>query len=63
MSLDRSIQTFSISLPTPPSASVGFSLFMTSVDDIQGTNTSGDYTLMNEHMGTIEIGKLKKKLN
>ena len=27
------------------------------------TNTSGDYTLMNEHMGTIEIGKLKKKLN
>ena len=25
-------------------------------------NTSGDYTLMNEHMGTIEMDKLKKKI-
>ena len=25
-------------------------------------NTSGDYSLMNEHMGTIEMGKLSKKL-
>ena len=25
-------------------------------------NTSGDYSLMNEHMGTIEMGKLKRKL-
>ena len=25
-------------------------------------NTSGDYTLMNEHMGTIEMDKLKRKL-
>jgi len=26
-------------------------------------NTSGDYTLMNEHMGTIEMDKLKEKLS
>ena len=26
-------------------------------------NTSGDYTLMNEHMGTIEMDKLKDKLS
>ena len=44
MSLDRSIQTFSISIPVPPSASMGFSLFMTSVDDIQGADASGNYT-------------------
>ena len=25
-------------------------------------NTSGDYTLMNEHLGTIEINKLKERL-
>jgi len=25
-------------------------------------NTSGDYSLMNEHMGTIEMEKLSKKL-
>ena len=44
MSLDRSIQTLSATIPFPPSASMGLSLFMTSVDDIQGTNTSGNYT-------------------
>ena len=42
MSLDRSIQTFSISIPAPPSASIGLSLVMTSVDDIQGTDENGD---------------------
>ena len=26
-------------------------------------NTSGDYTLMNEHLGTIEMDKLKEKLS
>jgi len=26
-------------------------------------NTSGDYSLMNEHMGTIEMNKLKEKLS
>ena len=26
-------------------------------------NTSGDYTLMNESMGTIEMDKLKEKLS
>ena len=25
-------------------------------------NTSGDHSLMNEHMGTIEMDKLKKKI-
>ena len=25
-------------------------------------NTSGDYTLMNEHMGTVEMDTLKKKI-
>jgi len=26
-------------------------------------NTSGDHSLMNEHMGTIEMNKLKEKLS
>ena len=26
-------------------------------------NTSGDHSLMNEHMGTIEMDKLKEKLS
>jgi len=26
------------------------------------TNTSGDHSLMNEHMGTIEMKKLKERL-
>ena len=26
-------------------------------------NTSGDHSLMNEHMGTIEMNNLKKKLS
>ena len=26
------------------------------------TNTSGDHSLMNEHMGTIEMNKLKERL-
>ena len=26
-------------------------------------NTSGDHSLMNEHLGTIEIDKLKEKLS
>ena len=26
------------------------------------TNTSGDHSLMNEHMGTVEMNKLKERL-
>ena len=26
------------------------------------TNTSGDHSLMNEHMGTVEMKKLKERL-
>ena len=66
MSLDRSIQTFSLSFPVPPTASVGFSLFMTSVDDIQGTNTSGSYTSLYkawEGFGMLSFGLELSKLS
>ena len=44
MSLDRYIQTFSVTVPVPPTASIGLSLFMSGTDDIQGTDYNGQYT-------------------
>ena len=41
MSLDRYIQTFSMSFPIPPSAGIGISFFKSGVKDIPETNTSG----------------------
>jgi len=66
MSLDRSIQTFSISVPLPPSASMAVSLFMTSVDDIKGTDTSGNYTNLYkawEGFGMLSFGVQLSKLS
>ena len=42
MSLDRSIQSFSISRPMPPTASVAFSFMRAGVDDISLTDWSGN---------------------
>ena len=42
MSLDRSIQSFSISRPMPPTASVSFSFLRAGVDDIMQTDWSGN---------------------
>ncbi|MDC1050611.1 hypothetical protein OAQ87_00250 [Candidatus Marinimicrobia bacterium] len=41
MSLDRSIQSFSIARPLPPSAGVGLSVFRSGTDDIISTNDFG----------------------
>ena len=42
MSLDRSIQCFSISAPLPPSASASLSVMRVGTDDITTTNSSGN---------------------
>ena len=43
MSLDRSIQTFSISIPVPPLATVALSFFRSGVKDIPSRNSSGAF--------------------
>jgi len=70
MSLDRSVQTFSISIPAPPYASIGLSLFMISIDDIQGTDDNGNYTDLYkswEGFGMlsfgVELGKISTGVN
>ncbi|MBI45694.1 MAG: hypothetical protein CMG66_05995 [Candidatus Marinimicrobia bacterium] len=66
MSFDRSIKTLSATIPLPLSASIGFSLFTTSVDDIKGTNSSGGYTgLYNawEGYGMLSFGLELSKLS
>ena len=42
MSLDRSIQTFSFSIPMPPTASLALSLFRASTNDITGYDELGN---------------------
>ena len=42
MSLDRSIQTFSFSMPLPPTATLGLSLFRASTNDITGYDELGN---------------------
>ena len=44
MSLDRSIQTFSFSMPLPPTATLGLSLFRSSTNDITGYDNLGNPT-------------------
>ena len=44
MSLDRSIQTFSFSIPMPPTATLGLSLFRASTNDITGYDELGNPT-------------------
>ncbi len=59
MSLDRSIQSVSISRPLPPSAGVSLSFFRSGTDNINGTDDFGDSTgnLSNsEGYGMISFG-------
>ena len=44
LSLDRSIQTFSFSMPLPPKATIGLSIFRASTKNIQGYDALGNPT-------------------
>ena len=59
MSLDRYIQTFSITIPAPPMASIGLSAYILGTDNIAGFDAGGDVTGMYsawEGYGMISFG-------
>ena len=65
MSLDRRIETLSMSIHLPPKATIGLAIFRAGTDDIQGRDNHGDFTekfSMSDYVGimSFSIGYTEK---